>query len=128
MPGARQALHTPDAARIQQGHLMRPGSATHNTDFDQRSIALDITRRDRGGPSVSVPDNHALVPSGWYMFFATDREGVPSQTAWVHVRQAARRRVLRLRARLPPAGTSAPPPPCTRPRTRWRERPAKVLP
>ncbi|MFE0130998.1 galactose oxidase-like domain-containing protein [Streptomyces sp. NPDC059037] len=84
--GVRLALRTPDAGRIQHVRLMRPGSATHVTDFDQRSIALDVIRRDKDGLTVSVPGDNSLIPSGWYMVFATDRDGIPSQAAWVHVR------------------------------------------
>ncbi len=64
---------------------MRPGSATHVTDFDQRSVAAEITRRDGGSLTVRVPDDPALVPPGWYMVVATDREGVPSEAVWVRV-------------------------------------------
>ncbi|MFH8490959.1 galactose oxidase-like domain-containing protein [Streptomyces longisporoflavus] len=123
---ARDTVHG-QGARCPTGSA-HPGRRAHPAGTSHAAWTLDITRRDRDGLSVIRPDDHALVPSGWYMFFATDRDGVPSQAACVHVRQAARRRVLRLRARLPPAGTSAPPPPCTLPRTRWRERPAEVLP
>lgn len=64
---------------------MRPGSATHVTDFDQRSIALDITRRAGGTPTVRVPDDSSLVPPGWYMVVATGERDIPSPAVWVHV-------------------------------------------
>ncbi|MBC9729210.1 DUF1929 domain-containing protein [Streptomyces sp. TRM68367] len=53
---------------------MRPGSATHVTDFDQRSVALDITRRGKGSLTVRVPDDAALVPPGWCTAVAVDEE------------------------------------------------------
>ncbi|WJV45358.1 DUF1929 domain-containing protein [Streptomyces flavofungini] len=66
--------------------LTRPGSATHVTDFDQRPIALRVVRRDKDALTVSVPGGSSLIPPGWYMVFATDRDGIPSRAAWVHVR------------------------------------------
>ncbi|MGQ4350146.1 galactose oxidase-like domain-containing protein [Streptomyces sp. SAS_275] len=79
----------PDAAGIGRVRLMRPGSVTQGTDFDQRSVALDITRRTSGSLTVHVPDDPALVPHGWYMAFATNVDGTPSTAVWLHVRPSA---------------------------------------
>jgi hypothetical protein len=54
------------------------------TDFDQRSVALDITGRGQGALTVRVPDDPTLVPPGWYMAVAVDKQGVPSPAFWVH--------------------------------------------
>ncbi|MCX3062633.1 radical copper oxidase GlxA [Streptomyces beihaiensis] len=83
--GGTLTLRTKDAKDITRVRLMHPGSATHVTDFDQRSIALDVRRGADGSLTATVPDDTALVPSGWYMVFVTDRGGVPSKAAWVHV-------------------------------------------
>lgn len=74
--GNEVVLRTADPTRISRVRLIRPGSATHVTDFDQRSVALDITRRAGGTLTVRVPDDPSLVPSGWYM--AVDERGIPS--------------------------------------------------
>ncbi|AGP55576.1 kelch motif-containing protein [Streptomyces rapamycinicus] len=76
---------TSQAAQIRTARLIHPGSATHVTDVDQRSVALDI-RRGRKSVTVTVPKDPALVPSGWYMLFVTNRHGTPSKAAWIHVR------------------------------------------
>ncbi|WP_406175851.1 galactose oxidase-like domain-containing protein [Streptomyces sp. NBC_00996] len=83
--GDEITLRTEDASRISRVRLLHPGSATHVTDFDQRSVALDIARRAHGSLSVRVPDDSSLVPVGWYMAVATDREGTPSKAVWLHV-------------------------------------------
>lgn len=75
--GDEIAFGLPDAAGIGRVRLMRPGSVTQGTDFDQRSVALDITRRTSGSLTVHVPDDPALVPHGWYMAFATNVDGTP---------------------------------------------------
>ncbi|WP_328437160.1 kelch motif-containing protein [Streptomyces sp. NBC_00444] len=83
--GSEVVLHTTDPAGISRVRLIRPGSATHVTDFDQRSVALDITRRAGGTLTVRVPDDASLVPPGWYMAVAVDTRGVPSRAVWIHV-------------------------------------------
>ncbi|MFJ2087813.1 galactose oxidase-like domain-containing protein [Streptomyces sp. NPDC087901] len=72
------------ASSVRSAKLMRPSAVTHVTDTDQRSVALGLKRTD-GGISVTVPENRALVPSGWYMLFVTDDRGTPSEGMWVEV-------------------------------------------
>jgi hypothetical protein len=82
--GGSVSFRSPDARRITRMRLMRPGSATHVTDFDQRSVALTV-RRGHGRVTVRIPGNRTLVPSGWYMVFATDKKGTPSKAVWLQV-------------------------------------------
>lgn len=65
--------------------LIRPGSYTHVTDCEQRSIWLDITWQSTGSVTVAVPENPNLVPTNWYMLFVVSPEGIPSTAAWVHL-------------------------------------------
>lgn len=82
--GATAVFTTNQASTIRSAKLMRPSAVTHVTDTDQRSVALDLKKTD-GGISVTVPENRALVPSGWYMLFVTDDKGTPSEGTWVEV-------------------------------------------
>ncbi|WP_433547494.1 galactose oxidase-like domain-containing protein [Streptomyces sp. CA-294286] len=72
------------ASSIRTARLMRPSAVTHMTDMDQRSIALDL-KKTADGITVTVPENQALVPSGYYMLFVTDDQGTPSEAVWVEV-------------------------------------------
>ncbi|MCC2275249.1 kelch motif-containing protein [Streptomyces sp. ET3-23] len=83
--GDTAVFTTPDASRITTVRLIHPGSATHVTDVDQRSVALDF-KREGGRIAVSVPKDASLVPSGWYMLFVTDEHHTPSKALWVHIR------------------------------------------
>lgn len=83
--GAEVTLGSPDAARITRVRLMRPGSATHVTDFDQRSIALSLVRHTSGSLTVRLPDDPSLVPPGWYTAVATDSSGTPSKAVWLRI-------------------------------------------
>ncbi|MFE7899952.1 galactose oxidase-like domain-containing protein [Streptomyces sp. NPDC057424] len=81
----RITFRTDHPERVAKARLMRPSAVTHTTDVEQRSIALDITRK---GDAVTfdVPRDPALVPPGWYMLFVSDAEGTPSRAKWVHVK------------------------------------------
>jgi Domain of unknown function (DUF1929) len=82
--GQTGIFSTPDAARIATARLMRPSAVTHVTDLEQRSVALRLERM-RSAVALTVPSDAGLVPPGWYMLFATFRNGTPSVARWVHV-------------------------------------------
>lgn len=82
--GKEATYEVEGAERVVKARLMRPGSVTHVTDVEQRSIQLDVRKGD-GRVTVTVPEDPALVPPGWYMLFVADGRGVPSEAKWVHV-------------------------------------------
>ncbi|WP_143672958.1 galactose oxidase early set domain-containing protein, partial [Streptomyces sp. b94] len=82
--GGTGLFTTQHASKITSAKLMRPSAVTHVTDTDQRTIALDM-EKSKDGITVTVPDNPALVPAGWYMLFVTDDQGTPSEGMWVEV-------------------------------------------
>ncbi|WAP56257.1 kelch motif-containing protein [Streptomyces sp. S465] len=83
--GAKATYRTADASQIVKMRLIRPGSFTHVTNVEQRSIALDF-RRTKDGVTVRLPEESSLVPPGWYMLSAVDDRGTPSKAVWVKVR------------------------------------------
>jgi len=83
--GGSATFVTGDAGRIASARLIRPSSATHMLNVDQRSLALDL-KAEGSEITVTVPASAALVPEGPYMLFVTDRDGVPSVARWVMVR------------------------------------------
>lgn len=72
-------------AEVTEARLIRPSAVTHQTDPEQRSVALDVTPRGDGSYDLGVPVEEGLTPSGWYMLVVLDDEGVPSPARWVHV-------------------------------------------
>lgn len=82
--GGTGLFTTQHASKITSAKLMRPSAVTHVTDTDQRTIALEM-KKSEDGITVTVPENRALVPSGWYMLFVTDDQGTPSEGMWVEV-------------------------------------------
>ncbi|MEU1629164.1 galactose oxidase-like domain-containing protein [Streptomyces sp. NPDC020096] len=82
--GVSGSFPVTDAAHITTARLIHPGSSTHVTDVDQRSVALDI-QRGKNAVTVTVPREPSLVPSGWYMLFVTDNHHTPSKARWIHI-------------------------------------------
>ncbi|WP_275559505.1 kelch motif-containing protein [Streptomyces sp. 5-6(2022)] len=84
--GGKATYRTAQAVAIAKMRLIRPGSFTHVTNVEQRSIALDFTRtEDGGGVTVTLPKDSSVVPPGWYMLHAVDDRGTPSKAVWVRV-------------------------------------------
>lgn len=82
--GSKVSWATSAPASVKSARLIRPSSVTHVTDVEQRSVNLPLTAT-ADGIEVSIPDNPNLVPSGWYMAFISNNDGVPSSAYWVHV-------------------------------------------
>jgi hypothetical protein len=74
-------LDAPDIARVA---LVRLGSTTHATSFDQRYVDLRFTRAT-GELQVSSPASGNLAPPGPYMLFVLNTEGVPAVAEIVQV-------------------------------------------
>ncbi|SEB98514.1 kelch motif-containing protein [Streptomyces melanosporofaciens] len=83
-PGSKTTYRTAHASAITKMRLIRPGSFTHVTNVEQRSIALDFTRT-KDGVTVTLPKDASLMPPGWYMLNAVDDQGTPSKAVWVKV-------------------------------------------
>ncbi|WP_369132003.1 galactose oxidase-like domain-containing protein [Modestobacter sp. I12A-02662] len=66
-------------------HLMRPGAGTHSADNEQRLVDLPFTTGEDDEVTVELPASAALAPPGWYMVFAVDEDGVPSEAAWLRL-------------------------------------------
>src|SRR5262245_48319584 len=70
---------------ISSAVLIRPGSATHAFDMDQRLIGLcgDTSPCSASGNTLSLttPPDGSIAPPGYYMLFLLDSAGVPSK-AW----------------------------------------------
>ena len=64
--------------------IMRPGSATHSMDANQRVLRLASTTRT-GGREATLPTNPNLAPPGWYLLFLNDNLGRPSVGRWIHL-------------------------------------------
>ena len=64
--------------------LMRPASVTHANDMDQRLVALAATA-EPGGMALTAPPDASIAPPGWYMLYALDARGRPSDARWIRL-------------------------------------------
>jgi len=75
---------TPDAARIRDVVLIRPGAVTHAFDMDQRRVSLSFVATSTG-VRAQAPANGNIAPPGYYMLFVVDSAGVPSVARFVRI-------------------------------------------
>ena len=83
--GSTIQVQTPDACRVKDACLLRPGTPTHHTDTEQRLVPLHIMEIRDCNVSLMVPDNPALLPPGYYLLFILDDCEIPSVGRFVHV-------------------------------------------
>jgi hypothetical protein len=69
---------------VTSAELIRPASVTHQSDPNQRFIALPISGTGNN-LSLNLTSNANIAPPGWYMLFVSNANGVPSVAKWVHV-------------------------------------------
>jgi hypothetical protein len=96
--GTTFRVHVKSAHGIAKARLMRPSAVTHQTDVEQRSVALDVTQHcspgDRTGEccdngcevDLTLGRREGITPSGMYMLMVDDGLGVPSKAAWIRVK------------------------------------------
>ncbi|MDP9427589.1 MAG: galactose oxidase early set domain-containing protein, partial [Actinomycetota bacterium] len=82
--GSSFAVST-EGADVAEARLLRPSAVTHQTDPEQRSVALDVRPTGTAAWELGVPEEEGLTPPGWYMLVVLDDNGVPSPARWVHV-------------------------------------------
>ncbi len=64
--------------------LIRPSSATHSFNMDQRAVYLLFQCKSEK-IQARVPKTNWVVPPGYYMLFVVSKSGVPSEAKFVHV-------------------------------------------
>ena len=74
---------------ISSAVLIRPGSATHAENMEQRLIGLcgDTSPCSASGNTLSLttPPDGSIAPPGYYMLFLLDSAGVPSKASFIQL-------------------------------------------
>jgi hypothetical protein len=83
--GTLEAQIAPGSETIDHFVLSRLPAQTHITDADARTILLGKGQRSGSSVSLSIPNNRALLPPGFYYLFAISPKGVPSVATIVQV-------------------------------------------
>ena len=82
--GSAFTVQTPDSADISSVVLVRPGSATHAFDMDQRLVGVNFTTGFQT-LTVTAPPNGNIAPPGYYMLFVLNSAGVPSVAKFIRI-------------------------------------------
>lgn len=86
--GQTFGIESPDAPSIAKVVLIRPMAITHQTDGEQRLLEMPLTH-DPAHPtqlSLIAPHGghpHAVAPKGYYLLFAVNGNGVPSEGKFI---------------------------------------------
>jgi hypothetical protein len=95
--GAKFKIPTPDSATVNSVVLVRPGSASHAFDMEQRLVGLSFKKGASATLTAIAPPNDSVAPPGYYMLFLINQAGVPSLAKFVHLTATPKNR--------PPDGT-----------------------
>lgn len=84
-------IGTPDFPKIDKVVLVRPMAYTHHTDSEQRVIELEFQRGPKKVTATApaaitfLGGARPLAPSGYYMLFLVNKDGVPSEARFIRL-------------------------------------------
>jgi hypothetical protein len=84
--GKNFKIDTPDADTVAKVVLVRPMAVTHQTDSEQRVVALEFHQSSHDKLTAKMPKKklpHGLAPCGYYMLFILNADGVPSEAKFI---------------------------------------------
>ena len=73
------------AGNIADFNIIRLSSTTHQINTDVRRLSLDFTNQGNGNYQIEAHDNINVMTPGYWMLFAVNNNGVPSEAAIVHI-------------------------------------------
>lgn len=73
------------ATNITNFNIIKLSSTTHQMNTDVRRLSLDYTHMGNGTYEIQAHDNINVMTPGYWMLFAINDSGVPSEAAIVHV-------------------------------------------
>jgi hypothetical protein len=78
-------IGTPQAVGIATVSLIAPSLTTHSFNSTQRLVDIPFVISPPSTLKATIPDDRRVSPSGWYMLFLVDKDGVPSIARWLHL-------------------------------------------
>ena len=70
---------------ITEFNLVRMSAVTHGVNTDQRLLTVDITARNGNTYTLNSPESGNIAPPGYYMLFALNAQGVPSESKIIQI-------------------------------------------
>lgn len=78
-------VNVTDGQAITRFNLIRMSTVTHSVNTDQRFIPSIFTDEGSGRYVVDLPDSSSIAPPGFYMLYALNADGTPSESAVVQL-------------------------------------------
>ncbi|MEM9089813.1 MAG: DUF4347 domain-containing protein [Cyanobacteria bacterium P01_F01_bin.53] len=72
-------------APITEFNLVRMSAVTHGVNTDQRFLSVDVMAKSGNTYTLNTPENGNIAPPGYYMLFALDGNGVPSEAKIIQI-------------------------------------------
>ncbi|MEM9483527.1 MAG: galactose oxidase early set domain-containing protein [Cyanobacteria bacterium P01_F01_bin.116] len=70
---------------ITKFNLVRMSAITHGVNTGQRFLAVDFVDNDNDNYTLTTPENSNVAPPGYYMLFAMNDQGVPSEAQLIQI-------------------------------------------
>ena len=86
--GSTFQVSTPNEQDIAKVVLIRPAAVTHSVNMEQRYVELSF-QAGLNLLAVQAPPNGNIAPPGYYMLFAVDSAGVPSEATFIRLGNTA---------------------------------------
>ena len=74
-----------DGQDITRFNLIRMSTVTHSVNTDQRLIPLNFSNLGNGSYSLDMPGSGSIAPPGFYMLYALNANGTPSEAAVINL-------------------------------------------
>ena len=78
--GATLDLQVTSTDSVDRFNLIRMSTVTHSVNTDQRLVPVSFTDQGDGNFSLAMPADGNIAPPGYYMLFAIDADGTPSES------------------------------------------------
>lgn len=88
--GASLQATSKAAADVQRVTLIKTGSVTHSFDMEQRFMELPF-KQNGESLEIQLPSSSNLATPGFYLLFALDAAGVPSQAQTLHLQHKSKK-------------------------------------
>ena len=70
---------------IDRFNLIRMSTVTHSINTDQRLVPVSFTDQGGGSYSLDMPASGSIAPPGYYMLYAIDADGTPSESHVIRI-------------------------------------------
>ena len=83
------SLQVTDGQAIERFNLIRMSTVTHSVNTDQRLVPVSFSDLGGGDYALDMPVSGNIAPPGYYMLYALNSDGTPSEAAVIQLGDSA---------------------------------------